>query len=103
MSKGVIKYFFVRFLFLITPIIILVLGLLYGPKNNPSPRKGNADIGLGFAIVGGAWLQLFFLIMLYQMIFNIFKKNNLWKANLVIMAIIIIPILRYLFLMGAFS
>jgi len=103
MSKEIIKYFFVRFLILIIPIVILILGLLYAPKNNVSPPKGYSDAGFGIAVMGGAWLQLYFLIMLYQMIFNIFKKNNLWKANLAIMAIIIIPILRYLFLMGAFS
>ena len=97
-SKRLIKYFLIRLAVLIIPLLILGL-LLMIPEGNHE----RTDRGLGIAILGGIWLHIFALIMFFEILKSIVKKTPFWKVSLILLLIVIVPILRLAFLMGAFT
>ncbi len=102
-SKRLIKYFLIRLVVLIIPLLILGLLLMIPEEGGNHGSHGRADRGLGIAIFGGIWLHIFALIMFFEILKSIVKKTPFWKVSLILLLIVIVPILRLAFLMGAFS
>ena len=99
MSKALLKYYFIRLLILIIPLVFLGLMLMY-PTNNNSRHRG--DPALEIAMLGGSCSLSFAIIMLFQLIQNRINKKQFWIANLVLILIVTVPIVMFLYNMGVF-
>ncbi|WP_109436686.1 MULTISPECIES: hypothetical protein [Aquimarina] len=88
MNKKIIRAIIIRTGILILPIIVLILFMEYGPRPEYNERHGHTDRGLGFAIMGVLWLLLFSILIGFEMLFKLYKRQKTWIANLIFIIII---------------